>query len=285
MAEPAFSVIVPVFRDWDRVPVLLAALAGQTFDDFELILVDNGPEPPAPPDLPPALRSRTRVLHCPRPGSYAARNAGAAEARGQVLAFTDADCRPAPGWLAAFAAAGGSGLLAGPVRVEPGPCPNRWEIYDALRGIPQEGYVRRGYATTANLCVPREVLRRLDGFDPARLSGGDAEFCRRAGAQGVPLALVPEAVVAHPARARRQEVETKARRIKGGQVAAGPRRRRLAWTIRSLTPPVREVARFLGSRRHPWRWRLVASGVRLSLWRVELAEVARLLTGGAPERR
>jgi GT2 family glycosyltransferase len=288
---PDLSVIVPVFGDWARLPLLLDALAEQEEGpSFELILVDN--EAVARPGtadlLQAALRDRSRVLHCPAPGSYAARNAGAAVARGRALVFTDADCRPEPGWLLAVAQALAERpetLIAGPVRVTPERRPNAWAIYDAVRGIPQEVYVRHGYATTANLALPRRVFEALGGFDARRLSGGDAEFCRRAAAAGVSLRLAPGAVVRHPARSEWAQLATKARRVKGGQVAAGPFLRRLTWTLRSLTPPLREILRFLRSD-HPWRWRVIASGVRLLLWAVELGEVVRLLLlGGKPERR
>ncbi|TNC73803.1 glycosyltransferase family 2 protein [Rubellimicrobium roseum] len=282
---PAVSVIVPVYADWDRVPLLLGALAAQTWTDFELLLVDNGPEP-----WPGPLRSpvqRTRLVHCPQKGSYAARNAGAAEARGEVLAFTDSDCLPSPGWLAGLMAARRDvpELLAGPVEIRPGPRPNPWEIFDTVRGIPQKSFIRHGYAATANLSLPRGVFAALGGFDATRLSGGDAEFCRRARTQGHPLRYVPDAVVDHPARASRQELVTKARRIKGGQVAAGPLRRRVFWTVRSLCPPLREIAAYVVSS-HPLGWRLTASAVRLRLWGVEIEELVRLLVlRQTPERR
>lgn len=290
-APPQLSVIVPVYGDRADLPGLFAALDAQEMRDFELILVDNEPLPRPEAEmraaLPPGLAGRFRLVHGPRPGSYAARNAGAAAARGARFVFTDADCRPVPGWLAALAAAEGQApLLAGPVRMRLGPDPGAWEIYDAVRGIPQDRYVARGYATTANLSLPAALFRALGGFDATRFSGGDAEFCRRAGRAGQAIALVPAAVVEHPARASRAESVTKARRVKGGQVAAGPRRRRLLWTLRSLAPPLRELAAYLRDGRHPWRHRWVASGIRLRLWGVELAELARLLIlRRGPERR
>jgi len=105
-----------------------------------------------------------------------------------------------------------------------------------------------------------------------------------AGALGHPLRLVPEAGAAHPARADWAALASKARRIKGGQIAAGPLSRRIAWGLRTLSPPVRDAAAYLASA-HPLRRRLIAVAVRLRLWGVELAETARLLAGGAPERR
>lgn len=287
--RPRFSIIVPVYGGWGDLPGLLAALEAQEMRDFELIIVDNEAEPRPEASVRAGLPARPafRLLHCPAPGSYAARNAGAGIAVGVRLVFTDADCRPVPGWLAAFAVAdGGAPLLAGPVRMRMGPEPGPWEIYDAVRGIPQERYVGRGYATTANLSVPAMLFHRLGGFDAARFSGGDAEFCRRAGAAGQGIALVAGAVVEHPARAGRAASLAKARRIKGGQVAAGPTRRRVLWVLRSLVPPVRDMAAYLRDRRHPLRHRLVAGGIRLRLWAAELAEMARLLLlRRPPERR
>jgi GT2 family glycosyltransferase len=279
---------VPVFADWDRVPALLAALSAQDLQDFEIVLVDNAPEPDAAATFVAGLVPGVQVVHCPRPGSYAARNAGAGRARGQWLAFTDADCLPQPGWLAALVEAlsrAGRSIVAGPVRVQPGPAPSRWEIFDTVRGIPQDVFVRHGYAATANLALSRQLFTELNGFDPLRLSGGDAEFCRRARSLSVSLHFAAYAVVDHPARANRDQLVTKARRIKGGQVAVGPLRRRVFWTFRSVVPPVREMGAYLTSD-HPWRWRMTACAVRLSLWQTELMELGRLLVlHRPPERR
>lgn len=286
-AAPLFSVIVPVYRHWDLIPGLLAALAGQELQDFELILVDNAPRE-ASPEPRPSLPRGARILACPEPGSYAARNAAIPAARGRILAFTDADCRPDPGWLAALAATAAAGperLIAGPVRMTTqAPAPGRWEAYDLIRGIPQAHYVRLGYAATANLAVPATVFARLGGFDARRMSGGDAAFCRRVGAAGVPIVLAEGAVVAHPARASWDELARKARRVKGGQIRGGGRALRASWLLRSLTPPLRAHRRFLFAP-YPWAQRRDAIATLYRLWGVELAEVLRLLRGGAPERR
>lgn len=267
------------------MPDLLAGLSAQTLPQagFETILVNNDPETPPPPL---GLPANTRILPCATPGSYAARNAGAAAARGQTLAFTDADCRPAPGWLAALAEArDDKTLLAGPVEITPaGDPPNRYELYDRIRGIPQARYVSRGYAATANLAVPAETFAAVGGFNPARFSGGDAEFCRAAGALDHPIRFVPGATVHHPARTTWAEIATKARRVKGGQIMNGSRRRRAAWLARTLTPPLIATKRFLTCP-HPWGQRLAALRVLYALWMVELAETARVLSGGTRERR
>ena len=282
---PRFSVIVPVYRHWPLVPGLLAALAAQTVGPaaFEILIVDNDPGGDRPEIT---LPDNARLVAHAAPGAYGARNAAAARARGRLLVFTDADCLPVPGWLAAFAADVEAGaaeaevLRAGPIRMVAGAPPTSCELFEALRGIPQERYARLGYAATANLAVPAAVFRRLGGFDATRFSGGDAEFCRRA---GLPVRLVPEAVVAHPCRADWAELSRKIRRVKGGQIAAGAARRRIVWTLRTLTPPLRALARFARAEA-PAAHRARAIGVLFALWGVELAETARLLLGGRPER-
>ncbi len=280
------SVIVPVFRQWDMLGQLVAALQAQEqvmAGSVEVIVVNNG-DPSEAAGI--ALPEGFRLLHCPEPGSYAARNAGAAVATGALLLFTDADCRPDPGWLAAHLARfarGGHVLQAGPVRMECGPRPTLWERYDRLRGIPQAAYVAHGYAATANLAVPQAIFRALGGFSTAHMSGGDGEFCRRAGAAGHGLILVDGAVVAHPCRKSGAETIRKSRRIKGGQL---PRDRaaRLVWLGSSALPPLRTSASVLRRPFSPGD-RLAALAVVWLLWLIDLGEALRLVLGRRPERQ
>lgn len=284
-----FSVIVPVYRHWGLIPGLLDRLQHQTLPQgkFETILVDNG----SPDFTPPGgLPANTRVLRCEMPGSYAARNCGALLAEGEWLVFTDADCLPSPDWLAklyevAMRPNAGDALLAGPVEiVSASEKPGAYEIYDIVKGIPQARYVAHGYAATANLAVPRGAFDKLGGFDDKRFSGGDADFCRRAGAEGYTLIYVPEARVDHPPRVTWQEITTKARRVKGGQLTAGTSKRRCTWAFRTVAPPLRGTWHFLTSVRHPLRYRVIALSVLFRVWGVELHELVRLSIGGRPER-
>jgi hypothetical protein len=214
---------------------------------------------------------------------------GASQSQGQWLVFTDADCVPHRDWLVALQAAARterSFLLAGPVNiVAASERPNWCEVYDMVRGIPQAHYVKRGYAATANLAVSKEVFDALGGFDGRRYSGGDAEFCRRAGVRGFRIRFVGGAAVAHPARDTWEELSTKARRVKGGQLTAGSLKRRTLWHFATCLPPIRESLRLLRNRAFPTHYRLIAVAVQLRLWLVQIAEMLRLLGGRVPERR
>jgi GT2 family glycosyltransferase len=286
-----FSVIVPVYEQWGLIPELLRALAAQTLPprDFEVILVDNATVDFQPPALGPG---HVRISHCTTPGSYAARNRGAADARARWLVFTDADCLPQPDWLRHFAdlvdqCGSDNQLLAGAVRMTAAKSnPNRYEIYDLVRGIPQHLYVSKGYAATANLAVSDRLFKTLGGFDEQRLSGGDADFCRRAVRAGAHLRFAPAAIVAHPARRSWTALCTKARRVKGGQLRAGQALTRALWLLRSFIPPLHLYLRYLSRRQYPVHYRLVAMLVQTRIWGVELSEAIRLVfLGGEPERR
>ena len=125
-------------------------------------------------------------------GVSAKRNAGWRAATTELVAFTDDDCEPAPGWLDALAGSDAD-LVAGPVRPHP---EDRAEgLWD--RTVTSE---REGLYPGCNLAVRRELLARVGGFD-ARLSGGeDTDLAWRVREAGGAHAWAPDAVVWHAVR-------------------------------------------------------------------------------------
>lgn len=85
MEAPRFSVIVPGHGRPGPLAACLRALARQDYpaDRYEVIVVDDGSEPPLGPG--DADDPRVRWLRQPHAGPAAARNAGAATARGELL--------------------------------------------------------------------------------------------------------------------------------------------------------------------------------------------------------
>ena len=95
------SVIIPVYNDSARVKICLEALEKQTYPQnlYEVIVVDNASdEYPAIKDVVCQF-SQAIAAYESRPGSYAARNKGISLAKGDIIAFTDADCIPAKNWI------------------------------------------------------------------------------------------------------------------------------------------------------------------------------------------
>src|SRR5215813_1646861 len=101
---PRFSIVVPTYRRPAILAGCLDAVARLDYpcDRFEAIVVDDGG---GAVELPRAYADVDMVLLTQaHAGPAAARNTGAARARGDFLAFTDDDCRPDPGWLSPFTA-------------------------------------------------------------------------------------------------------------------------------------------------------------------------------------
>ena len=211
------SVIVPVRNGAKVLPPLLDALAAQEGHfKVQVIIVDNGST-----DETMAVATAhpigAMVLSEPKAGSYRARNAGAKVATAPVLAFTDGDCRPHPGWLAAgLAAIKTSDLVAGDVQQVPREPVTIWERYDATFYLRQEDNVRGGFGATANLFARRDAFDAVDGFEFEWMSGADHDFCLRVLATGRTIVFSKEAAVSHVPRRTARELWKVSRRNGAG---------------------------------------------------------------------
>ena len=198
------SVVVPTYKRPDLLDRCLAALFSQTMNssNYEIVVVDDGPtENTKRVVLALSVRSGPRVRYLANEGRHgpaAARNKGWQAAHGELIAFTDDDCIPAPDWLSVGSAAfvdptihGLSGRIVVPI-------PNTPTDYEqTVAGLEQ------GPFATANCWYRRSVLCSVGGFDErftvAWREDTDLEFaCRR---HGFRLICLPAAVVVHPVRA------------------------------------------------------------------------------------
>lgn len=168
LRAPAISVVVPTHARPRRLPRLVDALAAQALDpgSFEVLIVDDGSSPPVAEAVVAPLRAagvEARLIRSESArGPAAARNRGWRAARASLVAFTDDDCRPQPGWLAALlarAAAEPRTVVQGltvpdPEDGTPGPF-DRTQLVDG----PALTF------ETCNIAYPIELLERVGGFD------------------------------------------------------------------------------------------------------------------------
>jgi GT2 family glycosyltransferase len=191
--------VVATHNRSDHLDRLLRALAEQDRPPDEVVVVDDGST-----DATPALLARygngnlpLSVIRRDRAGGPAtARDEGWRAASGDLVAFTDDDCVPAPGWLAAGQRAWGGDsevFIQGrtePEEEHPGPFSRTLRVDGLHAAFP-----------TCNILYPRSLLERVGGFDTeafGRLPGGeDCDLAWRAIEAGAQPLFAPDAVVQH----------------------------------------------------------------------------------------
>ncbi|WP_112662166.1 glycosyltransferase [Microvirga flavescens] len=198
---PKVSVVIPHLNEPDDLRRCLAALKAQEADGipFEIIVSDNGSH-----ELPEAICADVRLVRELTPGPGPARNLGARMARGDIIAFIDADCLADAGWLRGivsfFERNPHVGCLAGDVgvaRADPDHL-TAIEAFESVFSYRVQLYVERHhYAATGNMAVRREVFEAVGPFGGIAVME-DAEWGQRATAQGVTIAYVPEVRVLTP---------------------------------------------------------------------------------------
>jgi O-antigen/teichoic acid export membrane protein/GT2 family glycosyltransferase len=204
---PYFSIVIATCNRPRQLGDCLRSLAELEYprERFEVIVVDDGGSEPLTGVLEPWRRELDlTLLTQPNGGPGAARNTGAARARGPFLAFTDDDCCPDPGWLNALAEGvtrRPDALLGGQVvNGLPGnPCSAASQLLQTyLYGYYNADPDEASFFTSNNMAVRLEDFRAAGEFDASlRVASEDREFCHRWRIQGRPLLYVPAAMVHH----------------------------------------------------------------------------------------
>ncbi len=245
--KPKVSVVIPHYRDVENLKICLCALAAQSYprDSFEIIVADNG-SPDAGAVRAAAATGQARLVIAQERGAGPARNAGAAAAEGEILAFIDSDCVAQPQWLEEGVAAlsrfdfvGGkvNVLIADPQAM------TAVEAFEKIFAFDNEAYVtKKGFTGSGNLFCPRALFEKVGGFRAG--VSEDVEWSHRATAGGFRLGFAAKAAVGHPARRTWPELAAKWRRLtleayllameKGGGT--------LRWFLRSLLLPPSALA-------------------------------------------
>jgi glycosyltransferase involved in cell wall biosynthesis len=195
----------------------LAKLAVQHHPSYEVIVVDNAPVDDSTRTL--AARFDVRYVVEPRPGLDWARNRGLAEAHAPIVAYTDDDARPDPGWLVALERGFVSediGAVTGfvaPAELETEAQVLFERVYGGMgKGFEVQIFSRRGgrasYRPEAlgvgcNMAFRVAALKDIGGFDPALDAGtpsgggGDLDALQRVLESGRAVLYTPDAIVRH----------------------------------------------------------------------------------------
>jgi glycosyltransferase involved in cell wall biosynthesis len=201
----AVSIVIPARDEGDRIGAVVSGALAQSPGDrvVEVIIVDDGSSDGT---AIAAHRAGARVLLLPlsRGNPGAARNAGAAAARGDVLVFLDADCTPAPGWLQALLDAHAEGSVAVGGAIEAAPdqgiaarCNHYCGFYHTHPGRARGDVLNH---PPANLSVRRDVFLEAGGFcETQPVADGHEELAwqERLRQAGHAIHFEPSAVVLH----------------------------------------------------------------------------------------
>jgi GT2 family glycosyltransferase len=285
-------VIIPHFNDSARLTRCLAALTEGDRTDTEILVVDNASTEPLA-----AVAARfpdVRFVTEPSAGAANARNRGVTESSAPNIFFLDADCVPAPGWLAAAkAVVGRADLVGGAIDVfdETPPPRSGAEAFETVFAFNYKDYIeRKGFSVTANLLTTRRVFEAVGPF--VHGLSEDAEWCFRARDKGFRLVLEEGLRVGHPTRSDWPALKKKWRRITremfGLHMAGHPGLAgRALWLARALVVAASGPAHLPKVIAHPRldgageRWHGALTLVRLRLLRAGWM-IAQALGLGAP---
>ncbi|WP_288911641.1 glycosyltransferase family 2 protein [uncultured Bacteroides sp.] len=93
------SVVIPLFNKEQSIDSTLQTVLKQTFQDFEIVIVDDGSTDHSVEKVKKVIDPRIRLIHQTNAGVSAARNRGIEEAKGEYIAFLDADDEWKPDYL------------------------------------------------------------------------------------------------------------------------------------------------------------------------------------------
>ncbi len=197
---PLVSVIVPAYNAADTIPALVCSLRAQDYPSqkIEILIVDNNSTDNTEKVIKDHGLSYLKQ-DIPQ-NSYASRNLGIENAKGQVMAFTDADCRADSRWIKE----GVNCIRSHQVDIAVGnlvcetPGKSLSSLYSRSVFGNQKYLVEKMAAgATGNLFMRRSVVDKEGYFDQRVRYGADTLYTSRASSKGYRIAYCPEALVYH----------------------------------------------------------------------------------------
>lgn len=192
--QPAISVVIPALNEEKFLARSLRSFLDQTYQKFEIIVVDNGS---ADQTAKIAKHYGAKVISEPQKGVGLARDAGFRQARGEIIATTDADTIVPDNWVEkivnAFENQPNLVAFGGLYQLYSGPLLARFVIrYLSPLAWRMDKFFSGGWSLpAANLAVRKNVFLRAGGFKTSLKLGEDAELSQRLKNYGV-VVLDPE---------------------------------------------------------------------------------------------
>jgi len=216
MSAPYFSVVIPLYNRAGIIASTIASVQEQTFQDFEIMVVDDGSSDNPAPVIAALGDSRIRYVHQANAGANTARNHGIDEARGRYVALLDSDDKFLPHHLMAAKAvldAAPDLVVYAKIIVDRG---NGTRFTKPPRALGPDEHMAtylmcdRGFVQTSALVVPTELarsVRYLEGLP----YGQDVDFAIRLFTAGAKFHMLaePSAIwldISDPARISAQSV-------------------------------------------------------------------------------
>lgn len=286
IADAFITVVIPHLNQPQNLARCLASLAENTRQPDEIIVVDNGS------DVLPDVPDHVTLIQEETPGPGPARNTGVARARGNVLAFLDADCLARFDWLEeAERGIMRADILGGDMRIGYGD-PARLtmtEAYESVYSFRIQRYIaQENFAATANLVVRREIYDAVGPFGGLHMAE-DRDWGQRAVRLGYEIRYAPRMRVYHPARRTFPELYLKWDRQMAHDFAAiHSVAGQVRWWLKAVAmgiSPLLEVSRIAGSRR--LRGGMPRLKAFVALCRIRLYRMGRMVDlglRGRPER-
>lgn len=236
---PDVAVIIPHYNDPDRLIRCLEALVPQAGNDVEIVVADNAStvEISHVRDRFPTVRFVVQ----PESGAGPARNLGVAETTAPWIMFIDADCLPAPDWLAVGREiARPDHVIGGRVDVfhETPPPKSGAEAFEEVFAFKMQAYLERdAFLGAGNLVTSRALFEDVGGFRPA--VSEDKEWSQRAAATGYTLSFEDRFAAGHPSRQDWAALARKWQRlgVEAFLLDAEGGAGRLKWALKALLMP------------------------------------------------
>lgn len=198
-APPAITFVIPVKNGARFIPGCLDHIAAAMRPGDQILVVDNG----SSDDTVALARARAgvEVLECPGITIAALRNAGAARARHEMLAFIDADCLICPEWRPAVERVMADRDVSATGSYYDLPEHPTW-VEAAWWSFRPRHEHRTTFIISGNLVIRRSAFDAVGGFDATLVTDEDSDLSRRLVEAGYVLVEAPTVRVIHLGNAK-----------------------------------------------------------------------------------